>query len=91
MKSSAIYITNNFIRFTQYKKIGSKEYQLDIASFKKEEVPLHLKAFLKKNKISTDNLTLYIYRNILGKISVILRFYLRGGQTLQVRALPAGG
>ena len=65
MKSSALYITKNFIKFTQAttdKKIASEEYQLDIASLGKEKLPDHLREFLKKNNINTDNLTLYIPR-----------------------------
>ena len=68
MKSSGIYITSNFVRITQAKIEKNnqqilKEFQLDISSLKKEEIPFRLKEFLKENKIDCDHLTLCIPRS----------------------------
>ena len=68
MKSSGIYITSNFVRITQAKIEKNnqqilKEFQLDISSLKKEEIPFRLKEFLKENKIDCEHLTLCIPRS----------------------------
>ncbi len=67
MKHTAIYKTGNFIRIAQAKTNKDnhrlfKEYQLNIASFKQEEIPHRLKAFLKENRLNHESLTLNIPR-----------------------------
>lgn len=68
MLHSGIYITGYFIRITYILRAGNghcefKEHQLDITSLRKEDIPLHLQAFLKKRNIISGKLTIGIARS----------------------------
>lgn len=67
MKTYAIYITDNLIRFAQTAisrkgQADIKEDQINIASLSTEGIVSALKKFLKQNRISPDYLTLGIPR-----------------------------
>jgi len=68
MKISSIYITGNFIRFSQAaasnkeKQGVALQRQIDISALKEEEILASLKNFLKQNKIISDYLVLGIPR-----------------------------
>jgi len=67
LKSIAIYVTDNFIRFGQAKidankQLSVKEDEINIASLKAEDRPLALRKFLQESKIVPEYITLAIPR-----------------------------
>ena len=70
MKTLAIYITNSFIKLLHLVKDKTsefKEYQFDISSLSREEIPYQLNSFLKEKGITSDKLIVIIPRH---KVSV---------------------
>lgn len=77
MKTSAIYITENSIRFLQRVPGGKgaftlKEQEINIASIEKKSLPAALKDFLKENKIFIERLILGIPRSQVSTRHIIL-------------------